>query len=118
MLFRSDLIKEAASIVKGYSDFTSFSKRNTQVENFHCKVIESEWLIEHDRLIYRIKANRFLRGMVRALTATMLLVGRNKIDLPQLKLIIESKDCTRASFAVPPHGLFLVNVNYSEKIIL
>lgn len=111
-----DLIKEAAFMIKSYSDFTSFSKRNTQVENFQCKVIESEWIIEHDRLVYRIKANRFLRGMVRALTATMLLVGRNKIDLPQFKFIIESKDCTMASFAVPPHGLFLVSVNYSAKI--
>lgn len=112
-----DLIKEAASIVKGYSDFTSFSKRNTQVKNFHCNIFESEWLIEQDYLVYRIKANRFLRGMVRALTATMLLIGRNKINLSQFKEIIESKDCTKASFAVPAHGLFLFRVNYHDKII-
>ncbi len=112
-----ELIKEAASIVKGYSDFTSFSKRNTQVKSFHCNIIESEWQIEQDNLVYRIKANRFLRGMVRALTATMLLVGRNKINLSQFKVIIESKDCTKASFAVPPHGLFLFSVDYPGKII-
>lgn len=109
-----ELIQDAASVIKSYSDFTSFSKRNTQVKNFHCKIFESEWLLEHDYLVYRIKANRYLRGMVRALTATMLLVGRKKIDLSQFKEIIESKDCTKASFAVPAHGLFLINVNYSE----
>ena len=45
--------------------------------------------------------------MVRALTATMLKVGRDKISLEEFQDIIEAKDCTKASFAVPPHGLFL-----------
>jgi len=110
-----ELVQGAAEILKEYSDFTSFSKRNTQVKNFRCRVSESKWLIEDDCLIYTIEANRFLRGMVRALTATMLLVGRKKINILQFKEIIESKDCTKASFAVPAAGLFLIRVNYPEK---
>ncbi len=105
-------MQQAASILKEYSDFTSFSKRNTQVKTFMCQIIESNWIIEDDMLIYNVIANRFLRGMVRALTATMLKVGRNKISLEQFKHIIESKDCTLASFAVPAHGLFLTQVKY------
>jgi tRNA pseudouridine38-40 synthase len=110
-----ELIQEASSVLKEYSDFTSFSKRNTQVKNFRCQVSESRWIKEDDCFVYTIKANRFLRGMVRALTATMLLVGRRKINILQFREIIESKDCTKASFAVPAAGLFLIRVNYPEK---
>ena len=105
-------LKEAAEVIKGYSDFTSFSKRNTQVKTFECRIIESEWKIEEECLVYRVKANRFLRGMVRALTATMLKAGRNKISIAEFRKIIEAKDCTLASFAVPAQGLFLVKVEY------
>lgn len=106
------LMQEAAGILKEYRDFTSFSKRNTQVKSFLCQIRESEWGEEGECLVYRVKADRFLRGMVRALTATMLKVGRGKMDLGEFRAIIEAKDCTRASFAVPPHGLFLVGVEY------
>lgn len=110
--YKLDLEKmqEAAAVIKEYEDFTSFSKRNTQVKTFVCKVEESEWLIEKDTLVYHVKANRFLRGMVRALVATLLQVGRNKISIADLRTIIESRDCTKASFAVPGHGLFLTHV--------
>jgi tRNA pseudouridine38-40 synthase len=107
-----DLLREAAGILKEYHDFTSFSKRNTQVKTFQCELLESEWQWEGDCLVYHVKGNRFLRGMVRALTATMLKLGRGKIGLEEFRGIIEVKDCTRASFAVPAHGLFLVSVNY------
>ena len=103
-------LQEAAEIVKHYHDFTSFSKRNTQVKSFICEVKNSQWYFDNDCLIYSVRANRFLRGMVRALTATMLRVGRGIIDLEDFKKIIESKNCMLASFAVPPHGLFLTSV--------
>lgn len=107
-----DKLQEAAGIVKEYQNFTSFSKRNTQVKTFECNIYQSEWLAEGGCLVYNVKANRFLRGMVRALTATMLRVGTGKISLDELRQIIESKDCTQASFAVPGHGLFLVAVTF------
>jgi len=107
-----DLMQQAALVIKEYLDFTSFSKRNTQVKTFNCIIQESKWGMEGDCLVYYVSANRFLRGMVRALTATMLRVGRGKISLNELRDIIEAKDCTKASFAVPPHGLFLISVNY------
>jgi tRNA pseudouridine38-40 synthase len=106
------LLNEAANIIKEYTNFTSFSKRNTQVKTFECQIIESQWIHGDDHLIYHVVANRFLRGMVRALTATMLKVGRQKITIPAFRQIIQAKDCTQASFAVPPHGLFLVSVSY------
>ncbi|TMI86443.1 MAG: tRNA pseudouridine(38-40) synthase TruA [Bacteroidetes bacterium] len=107
---------QAAELLKQYHDFTSFSKRNTQVKTFVCQIETSEWLLEKGCLVYHVKGNRFLRGMVRALTATMLKVGRGIVDTKEFIRIIEAKDCTQASFAVPPHGLFLTSVEYdSEK---
>lgn len=104
---------QAAQILTEYTDFTSFSKRNTQVKTFNCRIRHSSWSMEGECLVYRVVANRFLRGMVRALTATMLKVGRGKTGLDEIRAIIEAKDCTVASFAVPAHGLFLAGVHYS-----
>jgi tRNA pseudouridine38-40 synthase len=105
-------MQEAAGVLKEYTDFTSFSKRNTQVKTFECRIIESEWQKREGNLIYHVKANRFLRGMVRALTATMLQVGRGKLDMGGFRAVIESRDCTKATFAVPARGLFLMGVEY------
>lgn len=110
-----ELMQQSSVIIKSYSDFTSFSKRNTQVKTFECDIKESQWVAEDECLVYKVVANRFLRGMVRALTATMLKVGRKKMDLNSFKNIIESKDCTLASFAAPAHGLFLVEVAYPDN---
>lgn len=108
-------LKAAASIIKEYHDFTSFSKRNTQVKTFICNIEESFWAWEGDTLVYSVKADRFLRGMVRALTATMLKVGRSKMSLDEFRQAIEAKDCTRASFAVPATGLFLIAVVFPQN---
>src|SRR5688500_2712592 len=108
-------LQQAATILTEYQDFTSFSKRNTQVKTFVCQIQLSEWLQENQCLVYKVKANRFLRGMVRALVATMLKVGRGTIDLEEFRSIVEAKDCTQASFAVPATGLFLIAVNYPQQ---
>lgn len=107
-------MQKAAVIIKEYKDFTSFSKRNTQVKSFICDIKESYWIKEKECLVYNVKANRFLRGMVRALTATMLKLGRDKMDLRTFRDIIEAKDCTQANFAVPAYGLFLMEVAYPD----
>lgn len=109
-----EAMQTAAGILQEYSDFTSFSKRNTQVKTFICALYESRWEQTPEGYCYYVKGNRFLRGMVRGLTATMLKVGRGRLDLNVFRSIIEGRDCTLAQFAVPPHGLFLEKVNYPE----
>lgn len=106
------LMQEAAAVIGEYNDFTSFSRRKTQVKTFNCTIYNSEWMKENSCLVFRIKANRFLRGMVRSLTATMLLVGREKLSIHDFRKIIEARDCTLANFAVPGHGLFLMAVEF------
>ena len=107
-----DALQQAAEVLLIYSDFTTFSKRNTQVKTFICNIITSKWYYENDCLVYEVKANLFLRGMVRGLVGTMLKVGRGLIGLDDFRQIIESKDCTKANFNTPAQGLFLVKVTY------
>ena len=107
-----DKLKQASELVLLNKDFTSFSKRNTQVKNFVCDIKKSGWMREKNTLVYQVESNRFLRGMVKGLVGTMLRVGTGKITLDQFEDIIKNRDCTKADFSVPPHGLFLMKVAY------
>jgi tRNA pseudouridine38-40 synthase len=108
-------LNKAASIIKEYHDFTSFSKSRSQAKTFLCEIFDSIWTRENDCLVYYVKANRFLRGMVRALVATMLLVGRESISINEFKNIIESKDCKKARFNAPAAGLFLISIQFFNR---
>lgn len=108
-----NLLQSAAKEIMNHTDFTSFSKRNSQVKTFLCTIYLSEWTQEADCIVYKIKANRFLRGMVKGLVGTMLLMGKGKINLEEFTAIITAKDCTKADFSVPPDGLFLSKVVFS-----
>ncbi len=65
-----------------------------------------------ETLIFTIRANRFLRGMVRMIVGTMMLLGKNKITLSDFKKIIESKNCQNAGALAPACGLYLTKVEY------
>ena len=104
------LLQLAAREIMQHHDFTSFSKRNTQVTHFGCDIYISEWEQQANYMVYKVKANRFLRGMVKGLVGTMLLVGKKKIGIDEFRAIIESKDCTKADFSMAPDGLFLHKV--------
>jgi tRNA pseudouridine38-40 synthase len=106
------LLQQAAVELYNHSDFTSFSKRNTQTNTKLCQIKNSNWKYENDMLVYTVSSNRFLRGMVRGLVATMLQVGKDKISLNQFVKIIEAKNCTLADFSAPAHGLFLNKVSF------
>lgn len=106
------LLEEAAGRLKEYHDFASFSKRNTQVNHFRCSILESHWVQEGSGGYYWIRANRFLRGMVRGLTGTMLLVGRGQLTVAEFEEILAGKEPARVNFNVPAKGLFLERVRY------
>lgn len=109
-------MQEASELLMRYDDFTSFSKRNTQVNNFICKISESDWKYSGKTLVYNVRGNRFLRGMVRGLVGTMLKVGTGKRSISDFKAIIEQKDCSLADFSIPAHGLFLEVVEFNGSI--
>jgi tRNA pseudouridine38-40 synthase len=113
-----DLLKmnEAASTLFDYEDFTSFSRLGTDVKTNNCKVYEAKWSDEGSRLVFRIKADRFLRNMVRAVVGTLLEVGFGKLTVEEFRHIIELKDRGAAGASVPAKGLFLVDIGYPEEL--
>ena len=108
-----ELMNEAAQLLIGKFDFTSFSKRNTDVNNYYCTIELAYWENQKNSLTFHIQSNRFLRGMVRAIVATLLQVGRKKISIQDFQSIIDSKDCTKADFSAEGCGLFLDEVKYN-----
>lgn len=111
-------MNEAAQKLMGRQDFESFSRVKTEVNNFICEIYTARWYMENDQLIFNVRANRFLRGMVRALVGTLLEVGKGKLTIEDFVSIIAAKDRTKAGRAVPPHGLYLSEVNYSDEIYI
>ena len=108
-----ELMNQAAKIIMGYSDFSCFSKSNTQVKTNICKIKHAEWTIDGDGMVFKISADRFLRNMVRAIVGTLMMVGRCEIEPDALRDIIESKKRSNAGTSVPACGLFLTRVEYA-----
>ena len=109
-------MNEASRILFEYTDFTSFSKLHTEVKTNNCRIYCAEWTQIDFDIVFTVKADRFLRNMVRALVGTILEVGTGKIDLQQFRAIIEMKDRGAAGFSVPAQGLFLTDIEYPEGI--
>ena len=109
-------MQEAANILKEYTDFTSFSKLHTQVKTNNCIIMKAEWMEQDGLLVFRIKADRFLRNMVRAIVGTLLEVGRGRMALDEFRAVIEQKDRCSAGESVPAQGLFLQSVDYDFKM--
>ena len=112
----NQLLNEAATFVKQQTNFFGFAKSNTQVANFHCSIYNSQWQLSETEMIYRITGNRFLRGMVRLLTASILKVGREQLSFEDFKNLFEGKQ--KAGYSVPAEGLFLKSVNYPQNYFL
>ena len=109
-------MNKACNFLFDYKDFTSFSKSKTQVKTNFCEIYQAEWTKEKHLLIFTVKANRFLRNMVRAIVGTMLDIGQEKIEPEKIKDIIESKNRSNAGYSVPPNGLFLTHIGYPDEI--
>ena len=115
-LFKGSLnvaaMNEAAGKLTDYTDFSCFSKSNTQTFTNNCKVSEASFKEADDALVFTIKADRFLRNMVRAIVGTLVRIGKNEINQDQFKEIIESKNRSSAGQSVPACGLYLTRVIY------
>lgn len=105
-------MNKACQILFEYIDFECFSKVHTDVHTFNCTITEANWKRVNNQLIFTVKADRFLRNMVRAIVGTMINVGNGKTSLEEFREIIESKNRSKAGFSVPAHGLFLVAIEY------
>lgn len=107
-----ELMNQAAQIIMEYTDFSCFSKSNTQVKTNNCKIVRAQWVRHADGLTFYISADRFLRNMVRAIVGTCMMVGRKEIMPEAIRQIIESKNRSNAGTSVPACGLYLTEVKY------
>ena len=107
-----DLMNKAGELMKSYFDFQCFSKVKTDVQTFNCKIEFAYWEQQEQTLLFHIKADRFLRGMVRAVVGTMIEIGAGRLSLADFEQILVSKNRNNAGRAVPPEGLTLVEVGY------
>jgi tRNA pseudouridine38-40 synthase len=109
-------MNEASLKLYNYQDFTSFSRLGSDVRTNNCKILEANWTDQGDRFVFRIKADRFLRNMVRAIVGTLLEVGLNKLSVEDFCRIIEKKDRGAAGASAPAKGLFLTDIRYPEDL--
>ena len=107
-----ELMNRAAQMMIEYTDFSCFSKSNTQVKTNNCKIVRAEWVRKDDGLVFHISADRFLRNMVRAIVGTCMMVGRKEMEPEGIRQIIESKNRSNAGTSVPACGLYLTEVKY------
>ncbi len=116
-----DLMNQAGAYLEkaGKRSYACFAKTGGSHQTYDCDIFRARWhVVERDRLVFSIQANRFLRGMVRAIVGTMLDLGTHKISLNQFLHIIESSDRKLAGRSVDACGLYLCEVTYPETIFL
>ena len=106
------LMNQAAAMVMEHTDFSCFSKSNTQVKTNNCKIVKAEWQKTNNGIVFQISADRFLRNMVRAIVGTLLKVGNGEIHADEVRDIIQSKNRSNAGMSVPACGLYLTEVKY------
>ncbi|VAV82604.1 tRNA pseudouridine(38-40) synthase [hydrothermal vent metagenome] len=109
-------MNEATKILLEYKNFKCFSRSNTDVKTYNCEIMNAAWVIENDELVFTIKANRFLRNMVRAIVGTMIEIGTGKMKVAQLRDVIKSEDRSQAGASVPGHALYLLKIEYPKHI--
>ncbi len=106
----------AAKILLEYKNFKCFSRSNTDVKTYNCNIKNAKWIIQDNELVFTIKADRFLRNMVRAIVGTMIEIGMEKMKVEQLHDIIKSKDRSQAGASVPGYALYLTKIEYPKSI--
>jgi tRNA pseudouridine38-40 synthase len=109
-------MNQAAALLVGTHDFECFSKVKTDVNHFVCTIKNAKWTQKGNLLVFEVSANRFLRGMVRAIVGTLIDVGSGKITIKEFDNILKSKDRKKAGMNVPAEGLYLIDVKYPKRI--
>jgi tRNA pseudouridine38-40 synthase len=106
----------AAKLLIGEKDFSCFSKSDTQTKTNICDIKEAYWEEKEGLLVFHVKANRFLRNMVRAIVGTLVEVGLGKKKVEELEEVLASKSRAEAGVSAPACGLYLVEVAYPKEV--
>ncbi len=110
-------MNEAAAMLLEYDDFTSFAKLNSNNKTNRCRIMEAAWMADAGGVLcFTIRADRFLRNMVRAIVGTLVDVGRGRYTPEEFRAIVASRDLSRSSAGAPAQGLFLSDIRYPADI--
>jgi tRNA pseudouridine38-40 synthase len=112
------LLNEASAILLNHNDFTSFSRLHGGNKTNICKISYARWDEEPGRLIFTIRADRFLRNMVRAVVGTLIPVGRGKLSLSEFEEILDGRNRGLAGQSAAAHGLSLTAIEYPGKLFI
>ena len=112
-----DRMNEAATILLEYINFKSFSRSRTDVKTYNCRLEYAYWEQKEDKLIFNIKADRFLRNMVRAIVGTLVEIGLYKMGIEKMHEIIKSECRSEAGASVPAHALYLTKIEYPKDLL-
>lgn len=107
-----EAMKKAVKYFEGEHDFKAFKASGTSSKSSVRKIYKAEVLENNDRIYIELTGNGFLYNMVRIISGTLLEVGLGKIQLEEVKDIIEQKNREKAGRTLPAHGLYLVKVEY------
>ncbi|MBL0127570.1 MAG: tRNA pseudouridine(38-40) synthase TruA [Flavobacteriales bacterium] len=105
-------MNEGCKALIGRQDFASFCKAGTDVKTTICDVREAIWEKVPNGYIFRIKADRFLRNMVRAVVGTCLRIGRGQQPAAHMAEVIAALDRSAAGRSASACGLYLEHVIY------
>ncbi|GAA4833934.1 tRNA pseudouridine synthase A [Algivirga pacifica] len=112
-------LNETSALLLNHIDYTAFSKLHSEVYTHNCDIMGAYWEQKGDKLFFHVKANRFLRGMVRIMTGNLLQVGLGKMTQEQFIQTLETGNRKAAArYLVPGHGLYLNEVIYPEEIFV
>lgn len=113
-----DEIDKAIKIIKKTKNFKSFCRTKTDVTNYNCKIFDFEYTMDNSDIVFTIRANRFLRNMVRSIIGTILDVGLLKTSIKDFSDIIKKTNRIYAGPSAPAHALFLTKIEYPETIFI
>jgi tRNA pseudouridine38-40 synthase len=108
-----EAMKQAAALLVGTHDFSSFEGTLTDNEDPICNLQRLSLTRQGEQLIIHAYADRFLKHMVRNIVGTLVEVGQGKRTAQSLTEILAAKNRTKAGRTAPPQGLFLVQVDYA-----
>lgn len=110
----ADAMQQAAALLPGSRDFSSFEGSLTDNEDPMCNL--QRLSIDRDGEYLRIQAyaDRFLKHMVRAMVGTLVEVGLRQRSAEEIPVMLAAKDRTKAGRTAPAHGLFLLHVDYHQ----
>lgn len=110
-------MSEAAELLPAFESFYPFCKSKVEVEHYKCIMTQSQWeQISSTRWVYTVKANRFLRGMVRMIVGMCINVGRGRLKIEEVETALKLQKRLERPWSAPAEGLYLYEVEYGDEV--